>query len=172
MAEIILQIAVVLIFFSIVFGVLRLIIGRTAIDRVVAIDMLTVVTIVADRALCPYIRALRLYRRCSRLRSAELSGGACHCPLSGKGAVSGMLELLILLVCGSILVSGSAGRRASSNLMAAMVSAGLASLFAAASYVLLAAPDVAMAGGCHRVGPCNADLPLCDTQDQRRRTCR
>ncbi len=45
MAEIILQIAVVLIFFSIVFGVLRLIIGRTAIDRVVAIDMLTVVTI-------------------------------------------------------------------------------------------------------------------------------
>lgn len=45
MAEIILQIAMVLIFFSIVFGVLRLIIGRTAIDRVVAIDMLTVVTI-------------------------------------------------------------------------------------------------------------------------------
>ncbi|WP_160010209.1 monovalent cation/H+ antiporter complex subunit F [Rhizobium sp. 18055] len=45
MAEIILQIAVVLIFFSIVFGVLRLVIGRTAIDRVVAIDMLTVVTI-------------------------------------------------------------------------------------------------------------------------------
>jgi multicomponent Na+:H+ antiporter subunit F len=45
LAEIILQIAVVLIFFSIVFGVLRLVIGRTAIDRVVAIDMLTVVTI-------------------------------------------------------------------------------------------------------------------------------
>lgn len=45
MAELILQISVVLIFFSIVFGVLRLIIGRTAIDRVVAIDMLTVVTI-------------------------------------------------------------------------------------------------------------------------------
>jgi multicomponent Na+:H+ antiporter subunit F len=45
LAEIILQIAVVLIFFSIVFGVLRLAIGRTAIDRVVAIDMLTVVTI-------------------------------------------------------------------------------------------------------------------------------
>jgi uncharacterized MnhB-related membrane protein len=31
------------------------------------------------------------------------------------------------------------------NLMAAMVSAGLSSLFAAACYVLLAAPDVAMA---------------------------
>lgn len=45
MADIILQIAVVLIFLSIVFGVLRLVIGRTAIDRVVAIDMLTVVTI-------------------------------------------------------------------------------------------------------------------------------
>jgi multicomponent Na+:H+ antiporter subunit F len=36
---------VVLIFFSIVFGVLRLIIGRTLIDRVVAIDMLTIVSI-------------------------------------------------------------------------------------------------------------------------------
>jgi multicomponent Na+:H+ antiporter subunit F len=45
LAEIILQIAVVLIFFSIVFGVLRLVVGRTAIDRVVAIDMLTVVTV-------------------------------------------------------------------------------------------------------------------------------
>ncbi len=45
MADIILQIAVVLIFLSIVFGVLRLVIGKTAIDRVVAIDMLTVVTI-------------------------------------------------------------------------------------------------------------------------------
>ncbi|WP_286157231.1 hydrogenase subunit MbhD domain-containing protein [Sinorhizobium sp. RAC02] len=31
------------------------------------------------------------------------------------------------------------------NLMAAVISAGLASLFAAVSYVLLAAPDVAMA---------------------------
>ncbi|QRM54386.1 monovalent cation/H+ antiporter complex subunit F [Sinorhizobium sp. BG8] len=45
MAETILQIAVVLIFLSIVLGVVRLIIGRTVIDRVVAIDMLTVVTI-------------------------------------------------------------------------------------------------------------------------------
>ena len=55
-----------------------------------------------------------------------------------------MLELLILLVCGSILVSGVLAVMLNS-LMAAMVSAGLASLFAAASYVLLAAPDVAMA---------------------------
>ena len=45
MADVIMQIAGVLIFFSIVFGVLRLIIGRTVVDRVVAIDMLTVVSI-------------------------------------------------------------------------------------------------------------------------------
>jgi len=45
LADIIMQIAGVLIFFSIVFGVLRLIIGRTVVDRVVAIDMLTVVSI-------------------------------------------------------------------------------------------------------------------------------
>ena len=37
--------AVVLIFFSIVFCIVRLVIGRTAVDRVVAIDLLTVVTI-------------------------------------------------------------------------------------------------------------------------------
>lgn len=45
MAELILQIAGVLIFFSIAFGVSRLIIGKTMIDRIVAIDMLTVVSI-------------------------------------------------------------------------------------------------------------------------------
>ena len=45
MAETILQIAGVLIFLGIAFGVVRLIIGRTMIDRVVAIDMLTVVSI-------------------------------------------------------------------------------------------------------------------------------
>lgn len=45
MADIFLQIAAVLIFFSIVFGVSRLIIGKTVVDRVVAIDMLTVVSI-------------------------------------------------------------------------------------------------------------------------------
>jgi uncharacterized MnhB-related membrane protein len=55
-----------------------------------------------------------------------------------------MLELLVLLVCGSILVSGVLAV-CLDNLMAAMISAGLASLFAAVSYVLLAAPDVAMA---------------------------
>lgn len=55
-----------------------------------------------------------------------------------------MLEIMVLLVCASILISGVLAV-CLHNLMAAMVSAGLASLFAAVSYVLLAAPDVAMA---------------------------
>jgi energy-converting hydrogenase B subunit D len=55
-----------------------------------------------------------------------------------------VLELLVLLVCGSILVSGILAV-CLSDLMPAMISAGLASLFASVSYVLLAAPDVAMA---------------------------
>jgi uncharacterized MnhB-related membrane protein len=54
-----------------------------------------------------------------------------------------MLVLLAYLLCGSILVSGILAVRLDS-LMAAMVSAGLASLFAAVCYVLLGAPDVAM----------------------------
>ncbi|SMG53811.1 monovalent cation/H+ antiporter complex subunit F [Paraburkholderia susongensis] len=45
MAEIMLQIAAVLIFFAILFGVIRLVLGKTLIDRVVAIDMLTVISI-------------------------------------------------------------------------------------------------------------------------------
>ncbi|HEY2023651.1 monovalent cation/H+ antiporter complex subunit F [Paraburkholderia sp.] len=45
MAEIMLRVAGVLIFVAILFGVIRLVIGRTLIDRVVAIDMLTVVSI-------------------------------------------------------------------------------------------------------------------------------
>ena len=55
-----------------------------------------------------------------------------------------MIELLVLLLCGSIIISGILAVRLNS-LMAAVVSAGLASLFAAVCYVLLAAPDVAMA---------------------------
>ena len=55
-----------------------------------------------------------------------------------------MLELLILLMCCSILVSGLLAVSLR-NLMAAMVSSSLASLFAAVSFLLLAAPDVAMA---------------------------
>ncbi|MBC8735943.1 cation:proton antiporter [Paraburkholderia sp. UCT31] len=45
MAEIMLRIAAVLIFFAILFGVLRLVIGKTLVDRIVAIDMLTVVSL-------------------------------------------------------------------------------------------------------------------------------
>jgi energy-converting hydrogenase B subunit D len=55
-----------------------------------------------------------------------------------------VLELLVLLVCASILVSGILAV-CLTNLMAAMVSSGLASLFAAVAFLLLAAPDVAMA---------------------------
>ena len=45
MADILLYIAGVLIFFSIVFGVVRLVLGHTLVDRVAAIDMLTIVSI-------------------------------------------------------------------------------------------------------------------------------
>ncbi len=45
MADTILQIAGVLIFFAILFSVIRLIIGRTLVDRIVAVDMLTVISI-------------------------------------------------------------------------------------------------------------------------------
>ena len=45
MADVILLIAAVLILFSIIFGVLRLVIGRTVVDRVAAVDMLTIVSI-------------------------------------------------------------------------------------------------------------------------------
>lgn len=55
-----------------------------------------------------------------------------------------MLEFLLLLVCASILVSGALAV-CLKNLLAAMVASGLASLFAAVSFLLLAAPDVAMA---------------------------
>jgi multicomponent Na+:H+ antiporter subunit F len=45
LAEGILVVAAVLIFFGTLFGVLRLILGRTVVDRVAAVDMLTVVSI-------------------------------------------------------------------------------------------------------------------------------
>ncbi len=45
MAETILQIAAVLVFFAILFTMIRLIIGRTLVDRIVAVDMLTVISI-------------------------------------------------------------------------------------------------------------------------------
>ena len=54
-----------------------------------------------------------------------------------------MRELIVYLLCASIIVSGLLAVRLGS-LMAAMVSGGLASLFAAVCYVVLGAPDVAM----------------------------
>jgi uncharacterized MnhB-related membrane protein len=54
-----------------------------------------------------------------------------------------MLDLLVCLLCGGILVSGLLAVRLKS-LLPAIVSAGLAGLFAAVCYVLLGAPDVAM----------------------------
>lgn len=45
MADFFLFVAAVLIFFEIVFGVLRLILGRTLVDRVAAVDMLTIISI-------------------------------------------------------------------------------------------------------------------------------
>ena len=45
MADTILLLAGLLIFCSIIFGVIRLVIGSTLVDRVVAIDMLTVVSL-------------------------------------------------------------------------------------------------------------------------------
>ena len=86
MAEIVLQIAVVLIFFSIVFGVLRLIIGRTAIDRVVAIDMLTVVT----------ISLIALY--------AHISGRFVYIDVA---LVYGLLSFLAVLAIAGFLEKGS-----------------------------------------------------------------
>ena len=55
-----------------------------------------------------------------------------------------MIDLLVLLICGSIVASALLVVLLG-NLLSAMISAGLASLFASVCYVLLAAPDVAMA---------------------------
>ena len=45
MADFFLFAAAILIFFGIVLGVLRLVLGRTIVDRVAAVDMLTVISI-------------------------------------------------------------------------------------------------------------------------------
>ena len=45
LTEITIVITALLIFFSIVFGIIRLVIGPDTVDRVVAIDLLTIVTI-------------------------------------------------------------------------------------------------------------------------------
>ncbi|MDF2810166.1 MAG: cation:proton antiporter [Microvirga sp.] len=45
MAEIIIQIAAALIFIAILLAVIRLVIGKTVVDRIVAVDMLTVISV-------------------------------------------------------------------------------------------------------------------------------
>ena len=45
MADIIVQLAAVLIFFAILLAVIRLVLGATLVDRIVAVDMLTVISI-------------------------------------------------------------------------------------------------------------------------------
>jgi energy-converting hydrogenase B subunit D len=55
-----------------------------------------------------------------------------------------MLHLLVVLLCAGILISGILAVRLS-GVLAAMICAGLSTLFAAVCYVLLGAPDVAMA---------------------------
>jgi multicomponent Na+:H+ antiporter subunit F len=67
LAEYILMAAAVLIFFGISFGVLRLVLGPTVIDRIAAVDMLTIVSmstialyaLVADRFI--YLDAALVY---------------------------------------------------------------------------------------------------------------
>ena len=54
-----------------------------------------------------------------------------------------MIELLAILLVIGILISGILAVHLD-HIVAAVVSAGLASLFAAVTYILLAAPDVAM----------------------------
>jgi len=54
-----------------------------------------------------------------------------------------MLELLVMLICAAILVSGILAVTLR-GVLAAAVSGGLATLFAAVCYVLLGAPDVGM----------------------------
>jgi multicomponent Na+:H+ antiporter subunit F len=45
LADFFLFVAAILIFFGMVLGVLRLVLGRTIVDRVAAVDMLTVISI-------------------------------------------------------------------------------------------------------------------------------
>jgi uncharacterized MnhB-related membrane protein len=54
-----------------------------------------------------------------------------------------IITLLTILLCAGILISGLLAVTLD-NLLSAVISAGLASLFASVVYVVLAAPDVAM----------------------------
>jgi energy-converting hydrogenase B subunit D len=54
-----------------------------------------------------------------------------------------MIVLLTILLCAGILISGLLAVLLD-NIVSAVISSGLASLFASVVYVVLAAPDVAM----------------------------
>ena len=54
-----------------------------------------------------------------------------------------VITLLTILLCAGILISGLLAVLLD-NMLSAIISAGLASLFASVVYVVLAAPDVAM----------------------------
>ena len=54
-----------------------------------------------------------------------------------------VITLLTILLCSGILISGLLAVTLD-NMLSAVISAGLASLFASVVYVVLAAPDVAM----------------------------
>lgn len=54
-----------------------------------------------------------------------------------------MMVLLTILLCAGILISGLLAVLLD-NIISAVISSGLASLFASVVYVVLAAPDVAM----------------------------
>lgn len=60
MAEGILIVAAILISLGVLFGVLRLVLGRTVVDRVAAVDMLTVVSI-SLIALCAHVADRFIY---------------------------------------------------------------------------------------------------------------
>ncbi len=54
-----------------------------------------------------------------------------------------VITLLTIVLCSGILISGFLAVTLN-NMLSAVISAGLASLFASVVYVVLAAPDVAM----------------------------
>jgi multicomponent Na+:H+ antiporter subunit F len=80
-----LRIALVLIFFAILFGVVRLVLGKTLIDRIVAIDMLTVIS----------ISLIALY--------AQLSGRFVYIDVA---LVYGLLSFLAVLAIARFLEKG------------------------------------------------------------------
>jgi energy-converting hydrogenase B subunit D len=144
LAEGILIAASVPIFFGVALSVLRLVLGPTVIDRVAAIDMLTVVSISLIALYAHVAGPLRLSGCRSGLWCSELSRGPRNRPLSRTRSVMATRDLFVYLLCGSIILSGILAIRLDSTLAAA-VSGGLVSLFASVCYVLLGAPDVAMA---------------------------